>query len=74
MTQNEIEILLKLKELKKQGKRIYLQLWPGYGQSIIDTKGDTNRLFINDGRDGSWEGISEHTYDQLVIEWDSRTF
>jgi hypothetical protein len=74
MTQNETEILLKLKELKKQGKQIYLQLWPGSGHSTIDVKGDTNRLFINEGRDGTWEDISEYTYDQLVIDWDSRTF
>ena len=72
MTQSHFEILLKLKELRKQGKTIHLQLWPGYGHSIIDTKEDTNRLFINEGRDGIWEGISESVYDQLVTIWDSR--
>jgi len=72
MTQTEMEILLKLKELRKQGKQIHLQLRPDYGHSTIDTKGTCNRLLINEGRDGMWYEVTERAYDKFVEEWDSR--
>lgn len=71
-TINEMEILLKLKELQKQGKRIELQLWPGIGETTINSKESTNRVYINEGRDGKWDEISESFYDGLVQAYDSR--
>jgi hypothetical protein len=71
-TITEMEILLKLKELRKQGKQIHLQLRPDYGHSTIDTEGTSNRLFINEGRDGMYYDITELFFDRLVVEWDSR--
>jgi hypothetical protein len=75
MTITEMEIVLKLRELVKQGKRIELKLYPGIGNTTIDSRfpaEPVNRLFINEGRDGKWEGVSEQTYDQLVSIYDSR--
>ena len=66
----EMEILSKLKEMKKQKKYIALSLHPPYGDSVIQK--ENNRMFINEGRDGKWENISEHFYDKMVTLYDSR--
>ena len=62
-----------LKALKRSGKRIELQLYPSLGNTTISKKRE-NRVFINDGRDGSYEFISESEYDELVRKYDSRKF
>jgi len=68
MYTNEIES--KLKQLKRNKKYIALSLWPPIGQSTIQS--EDNRMFINEGRDGKWEGISEQFYDEMVNKFDSR--
>jgi hypothetical protein len=65
------EIELKLKELKRNKKYIALSLWPDIGMTTIQKEG--NRMFINEGRDGKWENISESFYDTMVSKFDSRT-
>jgi len=65
---NQIETTLK--RLKKDKKYIALSLYPEVGNTTI-TK-DNNRLFINEGRDGKWEGVSEVFYDKMVQKYDSR--
>jgi hypothetical protein len=72
MTYNisEMEIALKLKELKKQNKYIALSLHPPLGDSTI--RKENNRMFINEGRDGKWEEVSEVFYDGMVNAYDSR--
>lgn len=67
--QNEIET--KLKQLKRNKKYIALSLWPDIGLSTIQKEG--NRMFINEGRDGKWEDVSECFYDEMVRKYDSRT-
>jgi hypothetical protein len=69
-TVTEIEIALKLKEMKKQKRYIALQLHPAIGDTIIRREG--NRMFINEGRDGKWEDIGESFYDGMVSVYDSR--
>lgn len=64
------EIVKSLTGLKKNGKWIALQLHPAVGSSTISRDG--NRLFINEGRDGKWDGVSESFYDEMVAEFDSR--
>lgn len=72
MTYNvsEMEIALKLKELKKQNKYIALSLYPPLGDTTI--RKENNRMFINEGRDGKWEDVSEAFYDGMVNIYDSR--
>jgi hypothetical protein len=66
----EIEIALKLKELRKQKKYTALSLWPGIGNTTIGK--EDNRLFINEGRDGKWNDVTEAFYDDMVNLYDSR--
>jgi hypothetical protein len=66
----EQEIVQRLKSLKRNKKYIALSLHPAVGNSMIDKEG--NRLFINEGRDGKWEGVSEAFYDEIVNKFDSR--
>lgn len=66
----EQEIVQRLESLKKNKKYIALSLHPAVGNSTIDKEG--NRLFINEGRDGKWEGVSEAFYDEIVNKFDSR--
>lgn len=66
----EQEIIQKLKSLKKNKKYIALSLHPAVGNSTISR--DDNRLFINEGRDGKWDGIAEAFYDEIVNKFDSR--
>lgn len=67
---NKQEIIAKLKGLKKDKKYIALSLHPAFGNTIIEAQG--NRLYINEGRDGQWEDVSEALYDDLVNKFDSR--
>ena len=67
--QHEIEA--KLKKLKRNKKYIALSLWPDIGSTTIQKNG--NRMYINEGRDGKWENISESFYDEMVSRYDSRT-
>lgn len=64
------EIVKTLTGLKKSKKWIALSLHPAIGNSTITT--EDNRLFINEGRDGKWEGVSESFYDEMVRKFDSR--
>lgn len=66
-----MEELLK-KELKKlKGEWIELSLHPEFGETTISKK-PTNRAFINEGRLGKFENISEGVYDRMVNKYDSR--
>ena len=67
---DEMEIALKLKQMKKDKKYIALSLSPAAGFSTIEKHGNTMR--INEGRDGKWSGISESFYDNMVSLYDSR--
>ena len=71
LTQSEFEILLKLKQLQQNKKHIALKLQPPIGNSTIQKK--NNRMFINEGRDGKWEDISEEFYDTVAGIYDSRS-
>ena len=66
---NEIES--KLKQLKRNKQYIALSLHPAIGNTTIEYEG--NRMFINEGRDGKWEDISEQFYDTMVKKYDSRS-
>ncbi len=66
----EDQILAKLKELKKNKKYIALSLHPGIGMKTVRSEG--NIMFINEGRDGRWEDVSEAFYDRMVDQYDSR--
>jgi hypothetical protein len=67
---NEIEVALKLKQLEKRKAWIELSLWPPTGNTTIEKQ--DNRMYINEGRDGKWEGISEAFYNNMVMIYDSR--
>ena len=60
----------KLAELKRNKKYIALSLHPEMGSTTIQK--ENNRLFINEGRDGKWDGVSEEFYDNIVQKYDSR--
>ena len=64
------EIIQTLKKLKRNKKYIALQLHPAVGNSTISR--EDNRLLINEGRDGKWDGVSEAFYDEMVAKFDSR--
>ena len=66
----EPEALCKLEELSQEGKYLALSLYPAVGSSTIERYG--NRMFINEGRDGKYEEISEAFYDLMVSRYDSR--
>lgn len=67
---SEMEVALKLKELKKRKAYIALSLRPPTLSTTIEKEGNT--LYINEGRDGKWEDISEAFYDDMVDLYDSR--
>ncbi len=66
----ESQITQKLTKMKRDKKYISLSLYPPFGSLVIQREG--NRLFINEGRDGKYEGVSELFYDSLVDKFDSR--
>jgi hypothetical protein len=57
--------------MKRQKKYVALSLWPSLGNTTI-TPND-NRMFINEGRDGKFEDITEIFYNEMVNKYDSRT-
>jgi len=70
-TTPEMEIALKLKQLKKEKQYIALSLYPPIGDTTIRSEG--NRMFINEGRKGKWDNVSESFYDEMVNLYDSRS-
>ena len=66
------EIKNKLKQMKNDGKYIALSLFPPVGQTVIHQDG--NRMYINEGRDGEFENVSESFYDKMVEKFDSRKY
>lgn len=60
----------KLKQMKNAGQYIGLCLFPPIGQTVIHKDG--NRMYINEGRDGEFENVSESFYDEMVEKFDSR--
>lgn len=61
----------KLIAMKRSKTYIALSLYPPIGATTIQKDG--NRLFINEGRYGKYEGVSEQVYDTLVRKYDSRS-
>ena len=57
--------------MKRQKKYVALSLWPSLGNTTITPNG--NRMYINEGRDGKFEDITEAFYDEMVKKYDSRT-
>ena len=70
-TLDEMEIALKLRQMKKDKRYIALSLYPPIATTTIEKEG--NRMFINEGRDGKFEDITEAFYDEMVKKYDSRT-
>jgi len=68
--ENQPEIEKLLKKLKREKKYIALSLHPGIGNSTIQREG--NRMFINEGRNGTFEDVQESFYDDMVVKFDSR--
>ena len=68
---SQTQIESKLKQMKRQKKYVALSLWPSLGNTTI-TPND-NRMFINEGRDGKFEDITETFYNEMVNKYDSRT-
>ena len=63
-------IIDKLAKMKRNKKYVALSLHPPFGSTVIQR--DNNRLFINEGREGKFDGVSEELYDELVDKFDSR--
>lgn len=53
-----------LEKLEENGEWIILSLRPPIGSNIIEDEG--NRMYINEGRLGSFENVSEKFYDEMV--------
>ena len=70
MNLQEKAVKAQLASLRSQKKWIGLSLRPAIGSTIITE--ENNRLFINEGRDGEFENISESFYDSMVLKYDSR--
>ncbi len=64
------EIIERLDELKEKDKWRQLSLRPPEGDTVIRPEG--NRMYINEGRDGYFEGVTEQFYDYCVEHYDSR--
>ena len=64
------EIIQQLLELEKNGKRIILSLYPPTGDSVI--RDDGNRMYINEGNDGTFYDIPEKFYDEMVEIFDTQ--
>ena len=70
MNQQEMEIHLKLMQLKKDNRQIYVSLSPPEGETTIQP--DNNRMSINEGREGTWIGVSGIFYDAMAKTYDFR--
>ena len=57
-------------ELKESGKQIHLTLRPPTWSNIIEK--EDNRMYVNDGKDGEFDGVTEAFYDEMVRLFDSR--
>lgn len=68
--ETEIAILKQLNKMKRDGEYIALSLYPPLSDTIIREEG--NRMFINEGRKGKFEDVSEKFYDLMVKRFDSR--
>lgn len=64
------EIESKLKKMKREKKYTALSLMPAIGATTIQPEG--NRMYINEGREGKYEEVSEAFYDEMVRKYDSR--
>lgn len=64
------EIERTLSEMEERGEYIALSLNPPKGNNIIEKEG--NRMFVNEGRKGQWDNVSESFYDEMVRKYDSR--
>ena len=47
-----------------------LCLYPPIGETMIQKQG--NRMYVNEGRNGLFEYVSEKFYDEMVSKYDSR--
>lgn len=63
-------IISTLSNMKRNKRYTALSLHPPFGSKVIQK--ENNRLFINEGRDGKFEEVSEELYDRLVDKFDSR--
>lgn len=70
MNSTETQIQQILKKMKSEKKYIALSLNPAIGNTIITA--EDNRMFINEGRHGQFENVSEAFYDSMVLKYDSR--
>jgi hypothetical protein len=59
-----------LKKMKREKKYTALSLFPPIGATTIQKDG--NRMYINEGREGKFEDVSESFYDDMVKKYDSR--
>jgi hypothetical protein len=64
------EIESQLKKMKREKKYTALSLFPPIGATTIQDDG--NRMYINEGREGKFEDVSESFYDEMVKKYDSR--
>jgi hypothetical protein len=64
------EIESQLKKRKREKKYTALSLFPPIGATTIQKDG--NRMYINEGREGKFEDVSESFYDEMVKKYDSR--
>lgn len=64
------EIESQLKKMKREKRYTALSLHPPIGATTIQPEG--NRMFINEGREGKFESVSESFYDEMVKKYDSR--
>ena len=58
------EIIQQLLKLEKDDKQILLSLYPPMGDSVI--RDDGNRMYINEGDDGTFYDIPEKFYDEKI--------
>ena len=64
------EIVQHLLKLEKDDKRILLSLYPPSGDTVI--RYDGNRMYINEGDDGTFYDIPEKFYDEMVEIFDTQ--
>ena len=69
-TEPELEARHALRGLKANKRYIAVSLWPPKDHTTIQPDGNT--MYINEGRDGKFFGVSEAFYDRMVRLYDSR--
>lgn len=70
-TEIELEARHALRNLKAQRRYIAMSLWPPSGHTTIQPEGNT--MYVNEGRDGKFFGVSEAFYDRMAALYDSRS-